>query len=239
MAQDPDPQLAGGSALVTGAGSGIGRAIALALAREGMRLVVVGRTAETLGETARLAGGGEVVAADIATEAGRDAVARAAPPALRVLVHSAGLFLHRPAAATSAAEWAALSAVNLEAPMRLTAACLGALRAGAGHVVFINSTAGLRVGAGNAAYAASKHALRAAADALRQEVNADGIRVLSVFPGRTDTPMQEAVLRAEGRSARPGALLYPEDVAAMVVSALRLPARAEVTEIALRPSSPL
>ena len=329
--------LAGGAALVTGAGSGIGRAIAAALADEGMSLVLVGRTARTLEDTARAlarpsppaihreairpidaegseappearapkgalwrspggragspkgdpeggdAGEGSrgdpvgaagrrtpfgvrptggkageagpegrpakpsprrggpdarVVVADLATEAGLQAVASAVPAGLRVLVHGAGLFLHGPVAGTPAAGWDALCAVNLHAPMRLTAACLGALRGG-GQVVFINSTAGLRAGAGNGAYAASKHALRAAADALRQEVNADGIRVLSVFPGRTDTPMQQAVLRAEGRSARPGTLLHPQDVAAMVVAALRLPARAEVPELTIRPSSPL
>lgn len=250
--------LAGGTALVTGAGGGIGRAIAAALAGEGMDLVLVGRTARTLEDTARAVarpspqavprgdvgegrrGGPDVriVAADLATEAGLQATADAVPAALRVLVHGAGLFWYGPVAGTPAPGWDALAAVNLHAPMRLTAACLGALRGG-GQVVFINSTAGLRAGAGNGAYAASKHALRAAADALRQEVNADGIRVLSVFPGRTDTPMQQTVLRAEGRTARPGTLLHPEDVAAMVVAALRLPARAEVSELTIRPSSPL
>ena len=237
--QPGEPRLAGASAIVTGAGSGIGRAVAVALARAGMRVVLVGRMAESLRETARLGGSGEVVVADLATGVGIETVARAAPAALQVLVHSAGLFLHGPVTETTSEEWDAIAAVNLRAPMRLTALCLGALRAGAGQVVFINSTAGLRAGAGNGAYAASKHALRAAADALRQEVNADGIRVLSVFPGRTDTPMQEAVLKAEGRTARPGTLLYPEDVAAMIVAALLLPPRAEVPELTIRPSSPL
>lgn len=235
--------LAGGAALVTGAGSGIGRAIALALADEGMSLALVGRTPSALEDTARSAGRpgvpeARVVAADLATEDGVRAASAAAPMPLRALVHSAGLFHHGPAADTDAAGWDALCAVNLRAPMRLTAACLDALRGG-GQVVFINSTAGLRAGAGNGAYAASKHALRAAADALRQEVNADGIRVLSVFPGRTDTPMQQGVLRAEGRTARPGTLLHPRDVAAMVVAALRLPAHAEVPELTIRPSAPL
>lgn len=232
--------LAGTTALVTGAGSGIGRALAVALAREEANVILVGRTEQSLRETARLAGDrAAVVMADIATAAGIEAVARAVPPNLRVLVHSAGAFLHRPVADTAGPEWIALTAVNLHAPLQLTAACLGALRAGAGHVVFINSTAGLRAGAGAGAYAASKHALRAAADALRQEVNPDGVRVLSVFPGRTDTPMQDAVLAAEGRVARAGTLLHPDDVAAMVVAALRLPARAEVSELTIRPSVPL
>ncbi len=243
-AQEPssppgESRLVGGSAVVTGAGSGIGRAVAVALAHAGMRVILAGRTAELLRETAGLCGGGEVVVADLATEAGVEAVARVAPAALPVLVHSAGLYLRHSVADTAAPDWGAIHLVNVQAPMRLTAACLPALRAAAGYVVFINSTAGLRAGAGTGAYAASKHALRAAADALRQEVNADGIRVLSVFPGRTDTPMQEAVLRAEGRTARPGTLLYPEDIASMVVAALLLPPRAEVPELTIRPSSPL
>ncbi len=243
---NPDPEhgrLAGGSAIVTGAGSGIGRAIALALAREAMRVLLVGRHIDPLRQTAQRAGaaaGAEVVAADLATELGIATVARAAPASLRVLVHSAGHFVRRPVVGTAAPEWRMTAAVNVHAPMLLTAACLGALSAARGHVVFINSSAGLQNGApGTAAYAASKHALRAAADALRQEVNARGIRVLSIFPGRTDTPMQQAVLRAEGRSAKPGALLAPEDVAEMVVAALLLPPRAEVTELAIRPSLPL
>lgn len=241
---DPDPghwSLRGGSAIVTGAGSGIGRAIAVTLVREGMRVALVGRQVASLRETARLAGAdAEVVAADLATEAGIATVARTVPGPLRVLVHSAGLFMRRPVAETTALDWHMAAAVNVHAPMLLTGSCLGALRAARGHVVFINSSAGLHAGAaGTAVYAASKHALRAAADALRQEVNAQGIRVLSVFPGRTDTPMQQTVLQAEGRSAKPEMLLSPDDVADMIVAALRLPWRAEVTELAIRPSLPL
>ncbi len=233
--------LRGGSAVVTGAGSGIGRAIAAGLVREGMRVTLVGRQIASLHETARLVDAeAEVVAADLATEAGIATVARTVSGPLRVLVHSAGVFMSRPVAETAAPDWRMGAAVNVHAPMLLTASCLGALRAARGHVVFINSSAGLHAGAaGTAVYAATKHALRAAADALRQEVNAQGIRVLSVFPGRTNTPMQQAVLQAEGRSAKLEMLLSPDDVADMVVAALRLPQRAEVTELALRPSLPL
>lgn len=236
---DSDAPLAGGAAIVTGAGSGIGRAVAISLARAGMDLILVGRTSRTLEQTAMLAGSGaQIVVADLAADGGVEHVARAAPPALQVLVHSAGVFLHRSIAETMAPDWVTAAAVNLHAPMRLTASCLDQLRAGRGHVVFVNSTTGLRAKAKAGAYAASKHALRAAADALRQEVNADGIRVLSIFPGRTDTPMQTAVLRAEGRTAPAGTLLYPDDVAAMIVAALCLPSRAEVTELTIRPSVP-
>jgi NADP-dependent 3-hydroxy acid dehydrogenase YdfG len=239
--ENPENPLAGRQALVTGAGSGIGRAVALALAERGMRLLLVGRCTESLNVVAEQAdsGGVSILSADIATEPGRAAVAAAVSSRLHVLVHSAGAYLRGPVATVSGSAWAALDAVNLHAPVLLTAACLPALRAGEGDVVFVNSTAGLRAGPNVAAYAAGKHGLRAAADALRQEVNADGVRVLSIFPGRTDTPMQAAVLAQEGRTAAPGTLLRPEDVAGMIVAALMLPRWAEVTEIAIRPARPL
>lgn len=231
---------AGQHALVTGAGSGIGRAIALALAREGMWVRLVGRDAVKLARTAADAGvETSVVAADLATPEGI-AAAAACGPRLHVLVHCAGIYLRGPMTSISPAEWSALDAVNLHAPILLTSACLPCLRAASGQVVFVNSSAGLRAGAGVGVYAAGKHALKAAVDVLRQELNPDGVRVLSVFPGRTDTPMQRAVLAAEGRSAAPpGALMQPDDVAAMVLAALKLPRTAEVTDIMMRPVRPL
>jgi short-subunit dehydrogenase len=102
-------------------------------------------------------------------------------------------------------------------------------------VVFVNSTAGLAAGADNALYAATKHALRSLAGSIRDQVNQSGIRVLSVFPGRTATPMQEAVVRFENRTYRPEELLQPEDVAEMVVAALMLPRTAEVVDVVMRP----
>lgn len=232
--------LTGGVALVTGAGSGIGRAIACLLAAQGMSVLLAGRREKLLREAAAEAGANaRAVPSDIATSEGVAAVASALPPALHVLVHSAGAFRYGPLESTADADWAALDAINLRAPMLLTAACLPALRAARGQVVFINSTAALRSAPGAGAYVVTKHALRAATDVLRQEVNADGVRVLSVFPGRTDTPMQDAVLAAEGRLGNPDALLQPEDVASMVLAALVLPRRAEVTDIILRPARPM
>jgi NADP-dependent 3-hydroxy acid dehydrogenase YdfG len=84
-------------------------------------------------------------------------------------------------------------------------------------------------------YAASKHALKALADGLREEVHADGVRVISVFPGRTATPMQESVRRMEGRPHDARQYLRPEDVAAVVLNALTLPETAEVKDISIRP----
>jgi NADP-dependent 3-hydroxy acid dehydrogenase YdfG len=109
-------------------------------------------------------------------------------------------------------------------------------------VVFVNSSAGVHAAAGIAQYAATKHALRALADSLRCEVNVDGVRVLTVYPGQTASPMQEELHRqrqlhaAETRPYRAGELLQPADVAAVVVNALGMPRTAEVTEVHVRPT---
>src|SRR5690242_6858519 len=99
----------------------------------------------------------------------------------------------------------------------------------------MNSSAGLSARAGVGQYAATKHALRAIADTLREEVNTDGIRVLSVFPGRTASPMQATVHANEGRVYHPDHLIQPEDIAKVVIDALSLPRTAEIMDIRIRP----
>ncbi|MCK8784348.1 SDR family NAD(P)-dependent oxidoreductase [Roseomonas sp. NAR14] len=226
-------------ALVTGAGSGIGLAIAQALAARGTRLILVGRRPEVLHRAAAsLPVEAMTVAADVATDAGIDAVSAALPASLGILVHSAGMFHHGPVAATTPGTWDRLFGVNVRGPLALTAACLPQLRRARGQVVFVNSTAGLGGSPGNGAYAATKQALRAAADVLRQEIAAEGIRVLSVYPGRTDTPMQVQVLQAENRPGGDVALLRPEYVADVVMAALSLPADAELGDLVIRPRRP-
>jgi NADP-dependent 3-hydroxy acid dehydrogenase YdfG len=110
------------------------------------------------------------------------------------------------------------------------------LKASQGQIVFINSTLGLNAKRPEVGqYAATKHALKAVADSLREEVNQDGIRILSVYPGRTATPRQKRLQEEEGRAYRPELLMQPEDVATIVLCALTLPRTAEVTDISLRP----
>jgi NADP-dependent 3-hydroxy acid dehydrogenase YdfG len=125
--------------------------------------------------------------------------------------------------------------INVRAPYMLTQALLPMLKSRRGQIVFINSSAGLNARANVSQYAATKHALKAVADSLREEINAEGLRVLSVYPGRTATPMQADVHTMEGRAYRPDRLMQPEDVAAVVINALSLPSSAEVTDIHVRP----
>jgi NAD(P)-dependent dehydrogenase (short-subunit alcohol dehydrogenase family) len=127
-------------------------------------------------------------------------------------------------------------AINVRAPYLLTQRTLHLLKAARGQVVFVNSSVGLAVKRADVGqYGATKHALRAIADSFREEVNSKGIRVLSVYLGRTATPMQEALFQQEGRAYRPEVLMQAGDVASVVIHALTLPASAEITDISMRP----
>lgn len=230
-------------ALITGASGGIGEAVAIQLAREGAWLMLSGRSAEKLdlvAERARdLSPGVETFAADLAADdqvftlAGRTL---AAFGGVDILIHSIGLFVGGSLADTPVEEVDRQYRINVHAPYLLTQVLLHSLLARQGQVVFVNSGAGYGpTRAGWVGYAASKHALRAVADGLREEVNKRGVRVLTVFPGRTATAMQEEVHRFEGRPYDPERFLQPDDVAAMTLSALALPRTAEVTDVHVRP----
>ena len=152
-----------------------------------------------------------------------------------ILVLAAGQIELAPLAESTAEAFDRQYAVNVRAPFALARAFLAALVERKGQIVFINSSAGIRASGENGQYAATKHALRGLADALREEVNERGVRVLSVYPGRTATPMQARVHERSGRVYDPAGLLQPNDVAAMVIASLRLPESAEVTDIMIRP----
>jgi NADP-dependent 3-hydroxy acid dehydrogenase YdfG len=232
--------LAGRVALVTGASSGIGRAVARSLARRGASVAVSGRDVVRLGEVASsLAGRSVAIAADLGAPTGIAALAErtiAELGRLDVLVHAAGALRLGPLAEVRAEDADELYRVNLRAPLLLTRALLPALREARGWVVFVNSSAALVPSAGNGLYAATKCALASLAKTLRDEVNGDGVRVLSVFPGRTATPMQERVAAFEGDRYGPEHLLQPADVAEAIAEAILLPETAEVTDLVIRPA---
>ena len=138
----------------------------------------------------------------------------ALPARLDVLVHSAGVEQGTTVADTPRAVWEQLFATNVFAVAELTRLALPALRAARGIVVPINSGSGFHSGPGGGVYAASKFALRAFADALREEERANGLRVSSVHPGRTDSDMQRQLVAKLGESYDTDYYLAPEDVAA-------------------------
>jgi len=235
--------LRGMVAVVTGASGGIGEAIALCLAQEGARLLLSGRSEEKLelvAETARdLSPGVETFAADLTGDGQVRALAARAEVAfggVDVLIHSIGLFAAGALETAAVEDLDRMLGVNLRIPYLLTQSLLPSLLARQGQVVFVNSSAGHHPGrAGWGAYAASKHALRAFADSLRDEVNKRGVRVITVYPGRTATSMQEEVHRFEGKPYDPERFLQPEDVATAVLAALGMPRTAEVTDLHVRP----
>ncbi len=229
-------------AVIAGATGGIGQAIAIEVARHGAKLALTGRNAAKLRVLAKVVGKSvEDVRSYQADLAHENEVEKLRHDVLKdfgkvdILVHSGGITSVGAMAEAQAKDLDSQYAANVRAPYLLTQAFLESLKKQKGQVVFINSTAGLQSRANLAQYAASKHALTAIANSLRDEVNADGVRVLSMFLGRTATPMQDEIFRIEGREYRPELLLQPADVASMVVSALLLPRTAEVTEIKMRP----
>lgn len=232
----------GERAVVTGAAGGVGRALCGMLATEGAGLALVGRTDESLDAVAdlveRSGSPPDRYAGDLSSDADLERLGRTLSRDLDgvdVVIHCAGVYARGPVADTPLDELDRQYRVNARAAYALTRVLLPALRKVRGQVVFVNSSVGVRASGGVAAYAASKHALRALADGLRDEVNADGVRVTTIFLGRTASPMQERVHELEGRPYRPGRLIQPEDVAEAVKGLLTLPRTAEATDLHLRP----
>jgi NADP-dependent 3-hydroxy acid dehydrogenase YdfG len=232
----------GQTAVVTGAGTGVGAAIALALAGAGAAVHLIGRRVDMLEATAAKARdmGVEATshAADLSTDCGQQKLTQQLAHDLHhvdVLVQNAATHSSEAIERANLKEFDTLFQTNVRAPYALTQALLPMLKARRGQIVFINSSSGLTAKPSTAQYDATKHALKAVADALRGEVNPHGIRVLSLYLGRTASPMQAQIHRMENRPYQPELLLQPEDVASVIVNVLSLPRTAEVTDIHIRP----
>jgi len=230
-------------ALVTGASSGVGQAVSLALARAGVRLCVIGRNADRLAQTVastRSLVPVESFRVDLAADADLRPVIeylQREVAKLDILIHSAGIIHQSRLEQARVEDLEQQFATNVRAPYLLTQRLLPLLVKARGQIVFVNSSAGLAANRPEIGqYAATKHALKAIADSLRAEVNPLGVRVLSVYLGRTATAMQQRLYREEKRAYHPESLLQPEDIATMVLAALALPPTAEVTDISIRPA---
>ncbi len=219
--------------LLTGAGSGIGAALARRLDERGDELVLLARSAARADDLRTAFAGASVVVADLADPHSIERVAL--PERLDSVVHAAGVVALGPVAELSTDDWIAQVSVNLVAPAVLTRVALPALRRARGTVVLVNSGSGLRAHPRWAAYAASKHGLRGFAEALRAEEAEHGVRVSSVYPGRTATAMQEQVHAQEGKEYDPAAWIRPETVADSIVAILDLPRDATLPDLSLRP----
>jgi NADP-dependent 3-hydroxy acid dehydrogenase YdfG len=222
-------------ALITGASRGIGKAIAEALG-DTHDLLLGGRDEDALSSLAAELPSARPWAAEL-TDYPAVAAAVTGIDRLDVLVHSAGISRLGGLSDLTPEIWRETYELNVVAVAELTRLLLPALRASAGHVVLINSGQGLNVNARWGAYAASKFALRAYGNVLRAEEESNGVRVTTVFPGRTATDMQRGVRDFEGAPYEPDNYMRPESVAAVVKTAISTPRDAHVHEIVIRPPS--
>ncbi len=234
--------------VVTGAGSGVGRATALKFAIEGWRVVLVGRRAETLAATIALAPATTHAAliaspCDLALPEAIDALARdvlARLGRVDVLVNAAGHNIpHRSLSELSRADYTAVMDANVNGVLHLVQAFLPAMRAaGAGTVVNVGSEAGLQASPkAGAAYVVSKFGLTGLTQTINAEERPNGIRACCIFPGDIDTPLLDKRPTPPLAEAR-ARMMQPEDIAACIWFAATLPARATIEEILIRPSRP-
>ncbi|WP_427869776.1 SDR family NAD(P)-dependent oxidoreductase [Leucobacter luti] len=241
-------------AVVTGASSGMGREIVLDLART-HRVIAIGRDAGRLAAVAAEADAVSLAGSESAdltkhttdhstapsttpwqvdvTDA--DSLARliAGLDRIDVLVHAAAIGRRLRVDAARPEDWAEHFATNVTAPAELTRLALPLLRAAQGTVVFIGSGASTRPAPGSAVYTATKHALRGLADVLRIDEEPNLIRVVTVAPGQTDTPMLRGMVPEGAYEAE--RYIRPASVAAAVRFAVDAPADVQITDLAVRP----
>jgi NADP-dependent 3-hydroxy acid dehydrogenase YdfG len=233
-------------AIVTGAGSGVGQAVALALLQRGWTVSLFGRRAEALAATAASAGdrasNAGCYAVDVANEVQvAKAVADLAAKhrTIDALVNAAGTNIpRRGLSELSRSDWREVIDVNLNGTYFLVNEVLPAMRRqGAGAIVNIASEASLRASAkAGASYVASKFAVRGLTQAINAEEQKNGIRATAVFPGDIDTPLLDKRPQPPPADARRN-MLQASDVAACVLLAMDLPSRAVVEELVIRPRS--
>jgi 3-oxoacyl-[acyl-carrier protein] reductase len=223
---------------VTGAGRGIGRATALALASEGARVALAARSTVELesvrGEIMRKGGEAAVFPVDLSdADAPRSLVSAVvkALGGLDILVNNAGVAVARPISETTAEEWDRVMAVNARAPFLLCREALPHLKkSGRGRIVNMSSVVGYKGYVNQGAYSASKHALAGFTKVLAQEVMKDGIRAYLVSPGGVNTELAAHMRPDLDRSG----LSAPEEIVEIILFLLHQEGNAVIDEVNVR-----
>jgi NADP-dependent 3-hydroxy acid dehydrogenase YdfG len=241
--------LAGKTALVTGASSGIGEATAKALAGAGARVAVSARRADRLDALVKEIkdGGGEAyaVVADVADEdQARDMVVTANEHLgrLDILVNNAGVMLLGPIGQANTDDWRRMVQTNVMGLMYATHAVLPLMKAqGGGHIVNVSSVAGRTAREGSGVYNVTKWGVGAFSESLRQEVSRDKVRVTVIEPGAVKTELTDHITHEETKKQTQDWIgkmtpLESEDIAAAIVYAVTQPPRVNVNEILIRPT---
>jgi 3-oxoacyl-[acyl-carrier protein] reductase len=231
------------TAFVTGATQGIGRATAFALGRAGYRLGVCARTAAKVeAVVAELRAEGIEAAGAAADVADPEQIRRAVGQVVEqlgeigVLINNAGVLIARPFDELTLEDWDVTMATNLRSLYLVTREVLPDMRRRReGTIVNVASLAGRNGFVGGTAYTASKHAVLGFARSLMLEVRKDGVRVVTVCPGSVDTDLLDDQPMLTPKRER---ILQPEDVADAILQAVRLPGRALVSELDIRPTNP-
>lgn len=240
-------QLAGRTALVTGASSGIGRAIALALAEAGAQVAIGARRRDRLAALATQIDerGARALPLDLDVTdetACRRAVQQTVDElgGLDILVNNAGLMLLGQVEGADTGDWRRMLETNVLGLMYMTHAALPHLLERRGAIVQLSSSSGRVARSGSAVYSASKFAVNAFSESLRQEVTASGVRVIVLEPGVVETELRDHItdpaakerMTATAASVRQ---LQPEDVAAAALYAVSQPEHVSVNEVFIRP----
>ncbi len=227
--------LAGKVAIVTGAGRGIGRSIALRFAAAGIRVAALARTAGELEETARLAAKGSILPlpADVSSA---DSLRRAVAAArerlgpIDLLVNNAGVYLQKPFMETRAEEWTNLYQINVLGAVLCAQEILPEmLRRKSGRIIFVCSSASHRGYPNQSAYVASKHALLGITKVLAEETRGSGVRVHALSPGGVNTG-----LIAGRKDINPAEYMDPEDVASLALFLAGMDGTGVIDEVVIR-----
>jgi NAD(P)-dependent dehydrogenase (short-subunit alcohol dehydrogenase family) len=227
-------------AIVTGGGRGIGRAVALAFAREDVAVVLAARSGLGLDLVARqiadAKGRAITVPTDVTDESAVGALVKRALGEygrIDILVTAAGIAGFGPVADSKPADWDEMLAVNLRGAMLCCRAVLPAMMAQrSGTIINIGSVVTSRVLAGSAAYTASKYGLLGFSRVLAEEMRPHGVRVGVLSAGATDTPLWNAVPSPPDR----GLMLRPEQVAEAALTMARMERNATLEEMTLLPA---
>lgn len=232
------------NAVVTGAGSGVGQAVALALVKEGWRVAIVGRRPETLQDTVAAAGAArerllicpcDIGRSDAVEQLGRDVLG--AFGSVQVVVNAAGTNAPKRALEVlSLEDYHGMMDTNLNGAYYVTQAFLPTMRAArAGTFVHIVSDAGKQASPkAGPAYVMSKFGLAGLVQSINAEERGNGIRACAIFPGDIDTPLLEKRPSPPPAEAR-ARMMRPEDIAQCVMLAVNLPERAVIEELVVRP----
>jgi 3-oxoacyl-[acyl-carrier protein] reductase len=230
-------------ALITGATHGIGRTTAFAFGRAGYKVGVCARTKAKVERLVEELAGEGIEAAGATADVGQP---EAVPPAVQeiaralgeigVLINNAGILIAKPFEELTLDDWDSTMETNVRSLFLMTREVLPAMRRRReGTIVNVASLAGRNGFVGGTAYTASKHAVLGFSRSLMLEARKDNIRVIAICPGSVATRLLEnqPLLKAD-----PNRILLPEDVAETILDAVRLPGRAMVSELDIRPTNP-